>query len=78
ERGLVIISLIKMKIDNMKEVPGKRAGAPQALTPCPFQEGTFLPGCSCPWWHQRRKKGLPANRQPLHKGASGMSESHQP
>ncbi|EAP9736226.1 hypothetical protein D6J78_25585 [Salmonella enterica subsp. enterica serovar Abaetetuba] len=26
---------------------------------------------------KRRKKGLPANRQPLHKGASGMSEPHQ-
>lgn len=54
---------------------GKRAGAPEALPPCPVPlEGTFLSGCSCVRSHQKWKKGLPANRQPLHKGASGMSD----
>ena len=54
--------------------------ASQDARSSPFPEGAGLPDRLVV--HARitsaRKKGLTANRQPLHKGASGMSEPHQP
>ena len=42
------------------------------------RRGTALPGGSGVRSRREGKKGLPANRQPLHKGASGMSTQSQP
>ncbi len=58
---------------------GKRTGAAGARS-SPFPEGNGLPGSLVV--HARtmpaRRKGPPANQQPLYKGASVQSDQHQP
>ncbi|HGP2816728.1 TPA: hypothetical protein ACLGW6_005110 [Salmonella enterica] len=58
---------------------GKRTGTEGARS-SPFPEGSGLPDSLVV--HARitsaRRKGLPANQQPLYKGASVQSDQHQP
>ena len=58
---------------------GKRTGAAGARS-SPFPKGNGLPGSLVV--HARtmpaRRKGPPANQQPLYKGASVQSDQHQP
>lgn len=65
--------------DHKQRRRGKRTGAAGARS-SPFPEGNGLPGSLVV--HARtmpaRRKGPPANQQPLYKGASVQSDQHQP
>ncbi|AOT35526.1 hypothetical protein FORC31_p275 (plasmid) [Escherichia coli] len=65
--------------DRSQRRRGKRTGAAGARS-SPFPEGNGLPGSLVV--HARtmpaRRKGPPANQQPLYKGASVQSDQHHP
>lgn len=79
KKRIITGKVMSFLADHKQRRRGKRTSAAGARS-SPFPEGIGLPGSLVV--HARtmpaRRKGPPANQQPLYKGASVQSDQHQP